>query len=115
MNDSAAPEPTITVVNAVAAGRFEIRVDGEQAGFTEYLDAGVQRIFYHTEVDQRFAGRGLAGRLVEAALRETAAAGKRIVPICPFVHGYLDKHHDFDDIVDPVTPDAKDLVRRKKA
>nr|WP_245717372.1 GNAT family N-acetyltransferase [Nocardia jejuensis] len=89
---------------------FRVSVDGERAGLTSYVDHGNQRIFFHTEVDDRFAGRGLAGRLIGAALQQTRAAGKRIVPICPFVAGYLQKHHDYDDIVDPVTPGARAAV-----
>ncbi|MFC9552749.1 GNAT family N-acetyltransferase [Rhodococcus sp. NPDC056960] len=91
--------------------RFEIHVDGERAGLTEYLDRGDQRIFFHTEIGDQFAGRGLATALIHGALDETVRGGKRIVPICPFVAGYLKKHDDFADSVDPVTPDAVQAVK----
>lgn len=99
------------VTNVTERRRFEIEVDGERAGLTAYVDAGDQRIFYHTEIGEKFGGRGLATALISAALTDTRAAGKRIVPICPFVKGYVDKHHDFDDIIDPVTPAAIAAVR----
>lgn len=35
------------------------------------------------------------------------ALGLRIVPVCPYVAKYLTKHHDFDDITDPVTPEVR--------
>ncbi len=63
--------------------RYEILVDGELAGFTEYLDRDEQRVFYHTEVGDAFAGQGLASRLVEQALTDVRRAGKRVVPVCP--------------------------------
>jgi predicted GNAT family acetyltransferase len=91
--------------------RYEINIDGEPAGFTAYTDLGDQRIFYHTEIDERFAGRGLASKLVAVALADTRARGKRVVPICPFVAKYVRSHHDFDDILDPVTPAALTAVR----
>ncbi len=97
-----------------AADRFEISVDDRHAGFTEYLDRAGQRIFYHTEIDSDFAGRGLAGVLVAQALARTREAGLRIVPICPFVAGYLQKHAEFADITDPVTQDAVDYVRSQR-
>lgn len=87
-------------------GRFEIGVDGEPAGFTQYVDRDHQRIFFHTEIDERFSGRGLANKLITAALTETRAAGQRIVAVCPFVAAYLKRHDDFADITDPVTPSA---------
>ncbi|MGV0635941.1 GNAT family N-acetyltransferase [Mycolicibacillus trivialis] len=65
--------------------RYEIHVDGERAGLADYVDTGGQRIFHHTTVDDRFSGQGLAGKLIAAALDETRAAGKRVVPICSFV------------------------------
>ncbi|MEV6771645.1 GNAT family N-acetyltransferase [Nocardia sp. NPDC051030] len=103
-------DPVITEVTDTVPRFFRISVDGERAGLTSYVDHNNQRIFFHTEIDDRFAGRGLAGRLIAAALTETRAAGKRIVPICPFVAAYVQKHHDFDDILDPVTPESKAAV-----
>ncbi|MEB3069924.1 GNAT family N-acetyltransferase [[Mycobacterium] vasticus] len=104
-------EPSVT--NAADGPRkaYEIHLDGARAGLTAYVDAGAQRIFFHTEIGEEYGGRGLAGTLIAAALAETRAAGKRIVAICPFVAAYVEKHHDFDDILDPVTPEAKAAVR----
>jgi hypothetical protein len=98
---SAAP----TVERVDAKSRYEIRVDGERAGLTAYRDHGDQRVFYHTEVDDAFAGQGLASRLVQEALTDVRASGQRIVPVCPYVAKFLKKHEEFADITDPVTPE----------
>ena len=46
-----------------------------------------------------------ASTLIKSALTATRSEGKRIVPICPFVAGYLKKHDDeFANITDKVTP-----------
>jgi len=103
---SAPGGPAVTVAQLQDDQRFEVRVGGETAGFTAYVDAGGQRIFYHTEVGEQFAGQGLAGRLVAQALEETRQAGMHVVPVCPYVARYVGEHHDFDDIVDTVTPEA---------
>lgn len=87
--------------------RFSIAVDGQQVGFTEYADRDGQRIFPHTEVDDAFDGRGLATILVNEALEETRDAGLRIVAVCPMVAAFVKKHHEFDDVVDPVDADVK--------
>jgi uncharacterized protein len=62
-------------------------------------------VFYHTEVDEQFGGRGLANILVAEALEATRADGKRVVAVCPMVAAFLKKHLEFRDIIDPVTPE----------
>ncbi|MGW5125999.1 GNAT family N-acetyltransferase [Streptomyces sp. NPDC004069] len=100
------PSTAATVRRADAKHRYEILVDGERAGLTAYRDRGEQRVFYHTEVDEAFAGQGLAARLVQEALTDVRASGKRIVPVCPYVAKFLKRHEEFADITDPVTPDV---------
>ena len=87
--------------------RFSISVDGQKVGFTEYVDRDGQRIFPHTEVRDEFGGRGLATILVSEALQATRDAGLRIVAVCPMVAGFVEKHQDLADVVDPVDTDVK--------
>lgn len=91
--------------------RYEILVDGELAGFTEYRDRGEQRVFYHTEIDDAFAGQGLAFRLVQHALTDVRDTGHRAVPVCPYVAKFLTKQTEFADITDPVTPEVRQWLR----
>ncbi|MET9949942.1 GNAT family N-acetyltransferase [Streptomyces sp. NPDC006339] len=86
--------------------RYEILVDGARAGLTAYRDRGEQRVFFHTEIDDAHAGQGLASVLVREALTDVRAAGLRVVPVCPYVAGFLTKHEEFADLADPVTPEA---------
>ncbi|SMQ68181.1 GNAT family N-acetyltransferase [Agreia sp. VKM Ac-1783] len=91
--------------------RYELSVDGEGVGRCFYRDAGPRRVFIHTEVDAGHAGQGLATRLIEYALSDCRARGMRIVARCPMVSAYLDKHHDFDDLVDtPAGVDAPEAA-----
>lgn len=103
------------VADAPERDRYEISVEGRQAGFAAYLDVDGQRIFYHTVVDKEFSGRGLAGRLVSVALTATRSGGKRVVPVCPYVAQYVKSHQEFDDVLDPVTPAALQAVRAATA
>jgi uncharacterized protein len=88
------------------ADRFTVAVDGKVVGHTEFADRGGQRVFFHTQVDEAYGGRGLATALIGEALTATRAEGKRIVPVCPMVSVYVKKHHEFDDIVDKPTPNV---------
>ncbi|QMU13050.1 pirin family protein [Streptomyces pristinaespiralis] len=97
-------EPTVR--HMPAEHRYEIRAGGALAGFTAYRDRGDQRVFYHTKIDEAFSGQGLASRLVHDALSDVRATRKRVVPVCPYVKKYLEKHDGYADISDPVTPEV---------
>jgi predicted GNAT family acetyltransferase len=89
------------VVDVEARHRYEIRVDGETAGFAEYhrRGGGPTISFTHTVVDDAHAGQGLAGRLARAALDDARARGLAVLPFCPFVRGWIAKHPDYVDLV----------------
>ena len=90
---------------STAEGKYTIAVDGETVGLAAVADRDNQRVFYHTEVDEQFGGRGLATILVAEALAATRADGKRIVPVCPMVAAFIKKHPEFSDITDKATPE----------
>ncbi|MDY6050636.1 MAG: GNAT family N-acetyltransferase [Corynebacterium sp.] len=62
------------------------------AGFTMYEDNGGERIFWHTVVPDELEGRGLATILVREAMDQVATTSQVVVPTCPFVEHFLDKH-----------------------
>ncbi|GAB2750971.1 GNAT family N-acetyltransferase [Salinifilum aidingensis] len=105
--------PEVAVARSADRERYEITADGQQAGHTTYVDRGEQRIFYHTEIGADFGGRGLGSTLISRALADSRAAGLRLVPVCPFVQKYLENHHEVDDVVDKVTPEALAAVRER--
>ncbi|MFF9018147.1 GNAT family N-acetyltransferase [Streptomyces sp. NPDC014870] len=103
-------ESTATIAPVVrhvdARHRYEILVADNRAGLTAYRDRDDQRVFFHTEIDDAYAGQGLAAILVEQALADVRASGLRIAPVCPYVAKFLTKHGEFADITDPVTPEV---------
>lgn len=80
--------------------RYEIRVDGELVGYTEYVERGGRLLFVHTETDPERHGQGLGSELVRGALEQVRASGRSIVPLCPFVASYVERHPGFEDLVD---------------
>ncbi len=87
------------VTDNAAEQRFEIHVDGERAGLAAYQLHPPLIAFTHTEIDERFGGRGLGGELVGAALRSARERGLGVLPFCPFVRGYIEKHPEQLDLV----------------
>lgn len=92
----------IQVAHEPDNNRYAIYLGETLAGFADYRPTarGEGRAFVHTEIDKAFGGRGLAGTLVTQALTDTRDAGLRIVPYCPFVVAWLQKHPEFEDVVD---------------
>jgi uncharacterized protein len=96
---------------STADGKYTIAVDGQTVGLAAVADRGNQRVFYHTEVEERFGGRGLANIVVREALEATRADGQRVVAVCPMVAAFIKKHPEFGDLTDPVTPEILGWVQ----
>jgi uncharacterized protein len=82
--------------------RYELWADGELAGYTQYvLDRG-RIAFLHTEVYESYEGLGLGGRLARAALDDARTRGLVVMPFCPFVAGFIERHiEEYADLVAP--------------
>lgn len=88
--------------------RFEISVDDEVAGFAQFVDRDGRRIFVHTEIGEAYGSQGLGGTLVGEALERTIADGRTVVPVCPFVAKYVQKHPDLaEHVARPVPEDLR--------
>lgn len=87
------------VVDRQDASRFEVLVDGEVAGFAEYHRRGDTWSFTHTAVEPAYGGRGLGSVLVRGALDAVRAQSGSVLPHCPFVRSWLEKHPDQVDLV----------------
>jgi predicted GNAT family acetyltransferase len=85
------PEPTVTRNDA--ENRYEIDIDGTVAELVFRRD-GDRLELLHTEVPDAFEGRGFGSRLVKAALDDATRDHLTVVPSCPFVQSWLERHPD---------------------
>ncbi len=92
------------------AGRFEIFVDGRRAGYAAYRRHPGRIAFTHTEIKPEFEGRGLGGALVREALARARAEGLEVLPFCPFVREYIERHPDQLDLVPEARREEFDLA-----
>lgn len=87
------------VVNNESAGRFEIDIEGQLA-VSNYRRRDDRIIFTHTEVPEQFEGRGIGNRLAVAALDFAREEGLRVVPRCRFIAAFIERHREYQDLVD---------------
>jgi uncharacterized protein len=87
------------VVNVPEAGRYELRLGGRVIGLAVYRRRDGRIAFTHTEVDQACEGRGFGSRLAEVALADAADEKLEVVPLCPFIAHYIEKHPEYRQLV----------------
>ena len=96
--DSNAPGGLV-VADEPGAQRYEARLDGRVVGYSEYRRVQGRVIFFHTEVDPEFEGKGIGSRLASGALDDVRAQGLKITVKCPFIAAYLKRHPAYQDLV----------------
>ncbi len=89
------------VTHDTTAERYLITVDGRDAGYADYIQGNGVRDFHHTVIDPEFRGQGLSKPLIQAALDDTRAAGDKVRPLCSAVAGFIEKHPEYQDLVQP--------------
>jgi uncharacterized protein len=93
-------DASITVTDVPDDHRYEVRLGGELAGFAVYHRRGGRVFLVHTEIDPAFEGKGLGSALAKGVLDNERALGEPVVPLCPFMRSYIDRHPDYADLVD---------------
>jgi predicted GNAT family acetyltransferase len=81
--------------------RFEAFAGDSLAGYVEYSHLSRALMFSHTEVLPAFEGKGVGGFLARESITAARHVGKQVIPVCPFIAGYLRKHRELLDVVDP--------------
>ncbi|MUL40742.1 N-acetyltransferase [Streptomonospora sp. PA3] len=89
----------IEVADAPERKRYEARTGGAVAGFAEYQLTDQLAVFTHTEVDPAYEGQGVGGALVRGALDDVRTRGLAVLPVCPFVKSWIQRHPDYADLV----------------
>ncbi|GAC1515784.1 MAG: hypothetical protein NVS1B4_07720 [Gemmatimonadaceae bacterium] len=93
--------PSMHVQHDSRSARFSVAVEGGDAELTYATLADGTLDLRHTQVPLFSQGRGVAGALVSAALAYAREQQVRIVPSCPFVRQWLERHPEAHDVVAP--------------
>ncbi len=89
----------IVFVDSPDHHRYELRSGDELIGLVAYHLADGVITLVHTEVDPAHGGQGHAATLARGALDDARSRGLKVVPSCPYVASYIEKHPDYADLV----------------
>jgi uncharacterized protein len=86
------------VINNTEKHRFELAVDGYMAASYYQISDGIIT-FIHTDVPAELGGKGIGSKLIRGALDQVRADGLKVIPQCPFVKAFIEKHPDYQDLL----------------
>jgi predicted GNAT family acetyltransferase len=89
----------LNIHHDAAAARFEARVGDHVAEVVYRLNDGLMNIV-HTEVPPPYEGRGIAAKLVHAALEHARASGWKVRASCSYVRAYMRRHPHTHDLLE---------------
>ncbi|MVA96169.1 N-acetyltransferase [Nitratireductor sp. CAU 1489] len=94
------PSQDIEIEETDSKGRYVLRGEsGDEAELTFSKIGTRQIIIDHTGVPDSFRGQGAGARLVARAVEDARAAGKTIIPLCPFAASQFRRHPEWADVL----------------
>jgi uncharacterized protein len=92
--------PEIKLEDSGSKGRYFLRSpQGEVAEMTFSKVGEHMIIIDHTDVPELFRGQGVGLRLVTRAVEDMRAAGRKIIPLCPFANAQFRRHREWADVL----------------
>lgn len=88
-----------TLIDNREKKQYDFHIDGYTPKI-EYINSETGEIYLtHTEVPVALEGKGIGSQLIKKALEDIKTQGLRLVPLCPFVAGYIQKNPEWRSIV----------------
>ncbi|MDD4921715.1 MAG: GNAT family N-acetyltransferase [Bacteroidales bacterium] len=81
------------------AYRFETTLENGQVAYLDYNEINDALNYAHTYVPKTFEGRGIAASIVKFALEYARNSHLHIIPSCPYVATYIERHPEYRDLV----------------
>jgi uncharacterized protein len=91
----------LRIQDAPAASRYEATL-GEPPRLVAFVDYRMHDLaiaLLHTEVQPGFEGQGIGGRLAAGVFDDLRERGLRVIPKCPFIVRWLERHPEQHDVL----------------
>lgn len=98
--DDQAHDGSARVVDNEHANRYELWVGDERVGFAAYRREPGRVVFTHTVVDPAQEGHGYGSLIARGVVADAVSRDETIVPRCPFIRAWLEKHPDVSRDID---------------
>jgi hypothetical protein len=98
VEEPGSPEDAV-VTDVPERNRYELRLGGKLIGLLAYHRRGDRIAFTHTEVDPSCERRGFGSLLAARGLDDARREGLVVVPLCPFIAHYIEKHPAYRELV----------------
>ncbi|HEV2529397.1 MAG TPA: GNAT family N-acetyltransferase [Thermomicrobiales bacterium] len=92
-------DATFIVTHDDQTSRYDIHEGSVSRGHIDYRADGQVIDMHHTEVDPSQQGRGIGSRLASGALDDVRSRGLKVVPSCPFIADYIERHPKYTDLI----------------
>jgi uncharacterized protein len=90
----------VPVVRDIDHDRIEMTI-GDQTAFLTYRLKDNVLSLIHTEVPPALRGKRIGDALARAVLNDAKDHGRMVKPYCPFVAGFISRHPEYADLIDP--------------
>ena len=90
----------LPLVHNTKERRFELAV-GEHTALLEYRRTPTALLLVHTQVPPALEGQGVAAALIEKTLTYFDQNTLQLVPLCPVVGAYLQRHPEWAHLLAP--------------
>jgi predicted GNAT family acetyltransferase len=92
------PGENIFVTHNIRENRYEATVEGKLC-VAEYVRNNDRMIFTHTFVPAELRGRGIAEKIVRAALADARTQKLKVTPACSYVARFIDRHPEYRELI----------------
>lgn len=87
----------IQVKHLPEESRFEIAL-GDKAAHADYHLSGNMMTIFHVYTPPEYRGQGIAAQLAKFALEYVRSHNLTVVPQCPYMRDYMDKHPEYRNL-----------------
>lgn len=88
----------LKLIDNLDARQYQVQI-GDQIARIEYIKAKDKIYLTHTEVPVALEGNGIGSQLVNMALEDIDEKDLTLIPLCPFVAGYIKDHPEWKRLV----------------
>jgi len=87
------------VIHDKAKSQFIISIEDKEA-YVDYNIEDNRMNLYHTYTDPELRGKGLAAKVVIAALEYAKENNLKIEPGCTYVQSFISRHKEYEELVE---------------